>query len=370
MYLKDLVLRNYRNYSTLALSFDARLVLLIGRNAQGKTNVLESVYLCCTGRSHRTTKDKELIQWQQDSAYVKARVQKAVGESVLEMHLKGHEKKRILINSTAAQRLGDLMGHLNTVMFSPEDLKLVKEGPLERRRFMDIELSQIRPKYFYSLQQYNRILNQRNNLLKELRMRPALKNTLPVWNHQLAETAAYITDQRRQFHRALQRIAREIHRDISYRTEELTLLYRSSIPWDRGTLPDIKEAYLKLLEQKEREDIERGSTSLGCHRDDILIQINGTDVRAFGSQGQQRTTALSLKLSELVLMEKETGEAPVLLLDDVMSELDPKRQRMLLEHIGRVQTFITATDSSQFPDVQDTNREVYRVSEGCIMRME
>lgn len=148
------------------------------------------------------------------------------------------------------------------------------------------------------------------------------------------------------------------------------MLYRSSIPWDRGTLPEIQEAYLKLLEQKEQEDIERGNTALGCHRDDIQIQINGTDVRAFGSQGQQRTTALSLKLSELVLMEKETGEAPVLLLDDVMSELDPKRQRMLLEHIGRVQTFITATDLSQLPDVQNLNREVYWVSEGRIAERE
>ncbi len=368
MYLKALVLRNFRNYDELLLSFDSKLVLLVGQNAQGKTNVLESIFLCSTGRSHRTSKDRELIKWQQEGALVKTQVEKAAGDSMIEIYLKQNEKKRILINAMAISRIGELMGQLNCVMFSPEDLKLVKEGPSERRRFMDMEISQIRPKYFYYLQQYNRILNQRNNLLKSIRQKPVLRKTLPVWNLQLAEVGSFIIKQRHQFHQSLQKISKEIHKDISYGSESLCLYYKSSIPYKSEALKEINENFLKILEEKEQEDIDKGSTGRGCHRDDIIIHINNTDVRTYGSQGQQRTTALSLKLSELMLMQKETGETPVLLLDDVMSELDPRRQRMLIEHIGKVQTFISATDLGQLPNIQDMKREMYTVSGGRFVK--
>jgi len=368
LYLKDLLLVNFRNYDKLELSFDSNLVLFVGRNGQGKTNILESIFLCCTGRSHRTSRDKELVKWQSEGALVRIGVEKSVGDSRIEIHLKSSEKKRILINAVNIARIGELMGHLNSVIFSPEDMKLVKEGPVERRRFMDMELSQIRPRYFYYLQQYNRILNHRNNLLKEIRFKGSLRKTLPVWNMQLAEAGSNIIEQRHGFCISLNSIAGEIHRNISHGTEKLALSYRPSIPYKSAARKDILEAFIAELEAREQEDIERGSTGRGCHRDDISISINGADVRIYGSQGQQRTTVLSLKLSEIEFMHGETGEYPVLLLDDVMSELDAGRQQMLLEYIKGVQTFITAADIRHLPDINGMNPEVFTIAGGRVQK--
>lgn len=364
MYLKELILRNYRNYDNLELSLNSNLIIFTGQNAQGKTNIIESIFLSCTGRSHRTPRDKELINWNKEEALIRTKVDKLLGSSAIDIYLNNHEKKRILINGTPISRLGELMGHLNSVIFSPEDLKLVKEGPSERRRFMDIELSQIRPKYFYYLQQYNRILNHRNNLLKDIQRKPSLTKTLPVWNQQLVEAGSFIIQQRHIFNTSLQVIAQDIHRRISHNSEELSLVYKSSIPYKSGSLKEIQENFLKELEKREQDDIEKGATGKGCHRDDIAIDINGVDVRTFGSQGQKRTTVLSLKLSELEFMFKETGEYPLLLLDDVMSELDPYRQRMLLEYIGKVQTFITTTDLNQLPDIMNLSGQIFHIHSG------
>lgn len=370
MRLRELILRNYRNYDELELSFHSNLILFAGPNAQGKTNILESIFASCTGRSHRTPRDRELIQWGKEEALIRTKVEKQVGVSEIAILLAARDKKKVSINQSPAARLGELMGHLNSVMFSPDDLKLIREGPAERRRFMDMELSQIRPQYFYYLQQYNRVLNHRNNLLKSIQVKPSLAATLPAWDHQLAEAGSYIIQQRRLFQDSLKIIAQEIHSRITNGTEKLTLEYKSSIPSQTSKLEEIQQQFLQVLEGRHKEDIERGITGKGCHRDDIVFQINGADVRIFGSQGQKRTTVLSLKFSELEYMRQETGEYPLLLLDDAMSELDHGRQQMLLEYIGKVQTFITLTDLDQIPDLKHKNMQIFKIQSGAALPME
>ena len=372
MQLTELFLSNYRNYDHLALSFNGDLICFIGSNAQGKTNILESIFLSCTGRSHRTPRDRELIQWGKEEALLRTKANKQLGAGEIAIGLSNTDKKKILINQSPAERMGELMGHLNSVMFSPEDLKLVREGPQERRRFMDMELSQVKPKYFYHLQQYNRVLTQRNRLLKEIPYKPSLTDTLPVWDKQLVAAGSYIIMQRRLFCDALQIIAEEIHKQITHGAEELSVVYKSSIPSNKEATSqeEIQESFLKELERKHEDDIERGTTSRGCHRDDIVFQINGIDVRTFGSQGQKRTTVLSLKLSELEFMAQETGEYPLLLLDDAMSELDSSRQKMILKYIDKVQTFITLTDLDQIPDLKGKSRQVFHINSGRALPIE
>ncbi|MDD2502373.1 MAG: DNA replication/repair protein RecF [Clostridia bacterium] len=372
MQLTELFLSNYRNYDHLALTFHADLICFIGSNAQGKTNILESIFLSCTGRSHRTPRDRELIQWGKEEALVRTKVNKQLGISEIAIGLFSSEKKKILINQSPADRMGELMGHLNSVIFSPEDLKLVREGPQERRRFMDMELSQVKPKYFYHLQQYNRVLNQRNRLLKEIPYKPSLMNTLPVWDKQLAEAGSYIIMQRQLFCDSLHTIAGEIHKHITRDSEKLSVEYKPSIAFYKETAnqEEIQKNFLKELEHKHMDDTKRGTTSRGCHRDDIVFQINDKDVRIFGSQGQKRTTVISVKLSELEFMVQETGEYPLLLLDDAMSELDSSRKKMILKYIDKVQTFVTLTDLDQLPDLKDKSRQVFQVKSGEVIPIE
>lgn len=364
MQLKELNLNNFRNYVKLELKFNSNLVVFFGRNAQGKTNILESIFLSCTGRSHRTPKDKELILWDKDEASVKILCSKKEGDSLIEIFLHSKERKKININGMPAQRLGELMGHLNSVLFSPEDLKLIKGSPGERRRFIDMEISQMKPRYFYSLQQHNRILKQRNNLLKEIQQNSNLRKTLPVWDEQLAKISAYIMLQRKSFIDSLYHISKQIHKEISANNEDLEVCYKPSIYFDTDNLNEIAELFLEVLKKNEEDDIRRGITEKGCHRDDMLININGVDVKTFGSQGQQRTAVLSLKLSEIELMRKETGEYPILLLDDVMSELDNFRQKMLLSYLNKVQTFITTTELMNLPGIKMQDIELYEINKG------
>ncbi|MFY9426544.1 MAG: DNA replication/repair protein RecF [Caldicoprobacterales bacterium] len=369
MHLKELSLIDYRNYVKLELKFSSNLIVLSGRNAQGKTNILESIFLSSTGRSHRTPRDRELIRWGQKESVIRSLVDKREGPSLIEITLSQKDKKKININSMTAQRLGELMGHINSVLFSPEDLKLVKGSPTERRRFMDMEISQVRPKYFYSLQQYNRLLNHRNNLLKEINENSSLKKTLPVWDEQIAKVGSYIIMQRLAFIESIKKIAKEVHKEISLEKEDLDIAYNSSINFDSDDASGIVEDYLKELESNHEEDIKKGRTEKGCHRDDLSICINGVDVKTFGSQGQQRSTVLSLKLSEIELMFKQTGEYPLLLLDDVMSELDKFRQSKLLSYFNRVQTFMTMTDYSDLPNEINSNMEIYEVFGGKVAKI-
>jgi DNA replication and repair protein RecF len=368
LHLRELTLNNFRNYKQVTVGFDCKKVLLTGKNAQGKTNILESIFLACTGRSHRTTKDSELIRLGQESCSLRIEVERKTAQFSIDINISRKDKKKIQINGMAIQRIGQLMGHLNGVMFSPEDMKIVKEAPSERRRYMDMEISQIKPQYFYYLQQYNRILIHRNNLLKQINKNGSLKKMLGVFDEQLAEAGAFIIKERYVFIKKLSAVAKEIHKKISSDTEELGISYKPSVKVQNYDIESIQQEFLSALEKIHPEDIQRGNTGVGCHRDDISFELNGMDVKIFGSQGQQRTVALSLKLSDIELMYGETGEYPVLLLDDVMSELDEERQSKLFQEIGEVQTFVTATDFRSIPPEELKKFEIFVINEGKIKK--
>lgn len=333
MIVKRLTVENFRPYEKAELCPAPGVTLLHGGNAQGKTALIEALYLCCTGRSHRTSRDAELIRNGQPLARVTVQAERRDGRHDVEILLRPGEKKRITIGGSAAARSGDLMGHVTGVLFSPEDLRMVKDGPAERRRFIDMELSQMRPAYYAALQRYNRALLQRGTLL-----RTGDLTCLDVWDEQLAASGAEIMRARIRFVEKLSAVAQGVHEAVSG-GERLEIEYRPGAKAE----PDA-EALLRLLRDARALDIRRMTTSIGPHRDDLGLLIGGADARAYGSQGQQRTLALALKLSELEVMKAETGESPVLMLDDVMSELDPDRRRLLLEKLSGVQTLIASTD--------------------------
>jgi len=333
MIVKRLAVENFRPYEKAELIPAPGVTLLYGGNAQGKTALIEALYLTCTGRSHRTSRDAELIKAGQPFSRVVVEAERRDGRHDVEFLLRPGEKKRITLGGSVATRSGELMGHVTGVMFSPEDLRMVKDGPAERRRFVDMEISQMRPAYYAALQRYNRALLQRGTLL-----RTGDLTCLDAWDEQLAKSGAEIMRARIQFVEKLSGIARGVHEAISG-GEPLEIEYRPGAKAE----PDAA-ALLKLLHEARAQDIKRMTTSVGPHRDDLGFLIAGADARAYGSQGQQRTLALALKLSELEVMNAETGEYPVLMLDDVMSELDPDRRRLLLDRLNGVQTLIASTD--------------------------
>jgi DNA replication and repair protein RecF len=316
------------------------VTLLSGKNAQGKTNMLEAIYICSTGRSHRTARDRELIKFESLSAFIDAVCEQKDGTHRIEIKLSSTNKKAVRINNSPAHRLGQLMGHMNAVMFSPEDLQLIKSGPSFRRRFVDIALSQMSSTYFYNLQRYQKTLEQRNALLKNHGGK--IEETLDVWDAQLSKYGAYLCVRRQDFVHSLDEICSAIHSELTGGKELLRVRYISPMePKDEQEMAGQLNEYFKKHRAK---DIKRGVTSVGPHRDDIGMEVNEIDVRAFGSQGQQRTCALSMKLAEVEIMKNITGEYPLLLLDDVFSELDNSRRTWLLNYIGNVQTFITCVD--------------------------
>ena len=353
MQVRYLKLINYRNYEALELYPHERLTVLLGENAQGKTNAAEAVYLCASGRSHRTSRDGELIRWDSPGAYVRCDVARDGFERRIEMRIPKGGKKQISLDGAPIARMGELMGCLNAVMFSPEELRLVKDGPGERRRFLDILLCQIRPAYFYALSAFQKALAQRNALLKEIAANRAGAADLAVWDEQLAKQSERIHSARAACMRSLSGFAAARHERVTGGRETLSVRYE----------PDLSgEELLRWLTACREDDIRRGATGKGPHRDDFSLAIGGVDVRTYGSQGQQRTAALSLKLSELSVMEEATGEKPVLLLDDVMSELDGQRQKLLLDSIEDCQTFLTCT---RLPDGCPAGK-ILRVENGRI----
>jgi len=366
MRVNCLQLNNFRNYESVELAPCPGVTALVGDNAQGKTNLLEAIALSCTGRSHRTARDAELIRWACERASVRVEAERIDGVHDVALTLTARARKQIRVNGNVIGRSGELMGHVNGVLFAPEHLRLVKDGPAERRRFIDMELSQIRPAYYYALQRYWRALDQRNHLLRMWSMRPELRGTLPEWNGQLAEYGARIIEYRREFIEKLARAARENHSDISGGAEELAVSYRPSVECEASG-GELAEAVARSLGESLDSDIRRMTTGAGPHRDDLLLTISGVDVRIYGSQGQQRTAALSLKLSELDVMREETGEWPVLLLDDVMSELDPGRRRHLLGRLRQVQTLVTCTDPADLAGAEVG--AAYRVAAGVLAPM-
>ncbi len=337
MYAERLVLKNFRNYETLDLTLSPHINIIRGRNAQGKTNLLEALYFCATGRSHRTTHEKECIRYEAGEAEIHLLYRSTRSEKI-DMLLKRSGKSTVsaAINGEPVSRLSELFGNFHVVVFSPEDLSLIKNEPGKRRRFMDMELCQVDKIYLYNLQQYCRVLRQRNQLLKDCAEEPSLREQLPVWDQQLAHYGVRVIARREEFIDELYAYTRPIHESITGGDERLLITYETSAE-------KTEDGFYEHLSRNQERDIRLGNTSVGPHRDDIGLFIDGADVRTFGSQGQQRTTALSMKLAEFEMLKKETGTAPVLLLDDVMSELDGERQRHLLQYIEENQTVITCT---------------------------
>lgn len=357
MIIKSIELSNFRNYESLDLDFDYGTNILYGNNAQGKTNILEAVSVSGTTRSHKGSKDKEMIRFDEEEAHIKTVVNKKDMDYQIDVHMKKNKTKGIAVNKVPLKKASELFGILNIVFFSPEDLNIIKNGPSERRRFLDSELCQLDKIYLSDLAKYNKILNQRNKLLKDMVFRPDLKETLPIWDAQLIDYGKRIIKRRKSFVDELNEIVFDIHKQISGEKEELVLKYE----------PNIDDAFFhdELNRAKER-DMRFCQTSVGPHRDDMQFSVFDVDIRKYGSQGQQRTSALSLKLAEIELVKRNINETPVLLLDDVLSELDSSRQNYLLNSIHDIQTIITCTGLDEFIKNRFKIDKIFNVVEGVV----
>ena len=350
MIIKSLELDQFRNYHSLSMTFDSGTNILYGDNAQGKTNILEAIYLSATTKSHKGSKDRDIVHFGAEEAHIRTYIEKDGLENRVDMHLRKSKSKGIAINGQKIKKAADLLGLLNVVFFSPEDLSIIKNGPAERRRFVDMELCQLDSFYLYNV-------NQRNKLLKELSFNPGLKDTLSIWDSQLLSYGSKVIERRISFVEQLNDIIYDIHRKLSGDKEDLRIIYEPDV-----TLQD----YERRLQEGQDRDIRLKQTSTGPHRDDFCFKVGDIDIRKFGSQGQQRTAALSLKLSEIELVKKITKDTPVLLLDDVLSELDSNRQNYLLNSIGDIQTIITCTGLEEFVNNRFEINRVYKVSNATV----
>lgn len=349
------------------MDFQEGINIFYGENAQGKTNLLESIYLLSLGKSYRALRDQELVRWQEKDFIIKGIGEKEKRTLTIEVSFSLDGKKLVKVNGQEQKKISSLLGLLKGVIFSPGDLQLIQGSPSERRKFLDLEISQISPKYHHDLQQYHRSLQQRNNLLKTLREKKQDPKLLEVWNEQIIQLGSGIMQKRIECLRKLAILAKLTHRKITAQTETLELNYLSSLGELEGK--EIKEIFRQKLETIKEEEIYRGITLLGPHRDDFSSFINGFDVKTFGSQGQQRTAVLSLKLAELEFIKSESGEYPLLLLDDVMSELDQDRRDHLLRVVrNRIQTFITTTDLKDFPPEFLEEAQLFQIKKGRIER--
>lgn len=357
MYIKSLECRNFRNYESLCATFDPGTNIFYGDNAQGKTNILEGMYLCGTTKSHRSNKDKDMIRFGEEEAHIRMVLHRKHADHRIDMHLRKNKTKGVAVDGLPIRRASELFGTVNFVFFSPEDLNIIKNGPAERRKFMDSELCQLNRLYLGELSAYNRVLAQRNRLLKDLAGSPSLFTTLSVWDEQLISYGKNLITAREAFVNQLNTISGEIHRQLTGGKEEIRILYE----------PDTAaEAFEENLAASREKDLRYRMTSAGPHRDDIGVSVNGIDIRKFGSQGQQRSAALSLKLSEIQMIRTIVKTSPVLLLDDVLSELDSSRQRYLLDSIRDIQTFITCTGMDDLLENDFPIDRIFRVVNGTI----
>lgn len=357
MIIKSLELADFRNYDSLKIEFSEGTNIIYGDNAQGKTNILEAIYLSSTTKSHKGSKDKDIINFNKDEAHIRTCLEKKGIDTRIDMHLRKNKTKGIAVDGQRIKKAADLLGILNVVFFSPEDLNIIKNGPAERRRFIDMELCQLDKFYLYNIDNYNKTVNQRNKLLKEIYDNPSLRETLHIWDMQLVSYGSKIIERRRKFVEELNDIIYDKHKKISGGLEDIKVCY------EPNTTEEEFEDKLKLNQQR---DIFMKQTTTGPHRDDLSFFVNDIDVRKFGSQGQQRTAALSLKLSEIELVKKTTQDNPVLLLDDVLSELDSKRQNDLLDSIGDIQTVITCTGLDEFVKHQFHINRLFRIVNGRV----
>ena len=361
MTIKSIELKNFRNYEKLEIDFDSGTNILYGDNAQGKTNILESAYVSATTKSHRGSRDRDMIRFGEEEAHIRTIVSRKNQDYQINIHLKKNRSKGIAIGQMPIKKASELFGILNIVFFSPEDLNIIKDGPAARRRFLDLELCQLDKIYLSDLTAYNRILGQRNTLLKDMAYRPELRDTLSVWDEQLVIYGKRIISRRRAFVEELHALVQGIHGSLSGNREILTLKYEPS------TAEDSFEEELQRLAERDKKLCQ---TSVGPHRDDISFLFGEIDIRKFGSQGQQRTAALSLKLSEIELVKRTIGETPVLLLDDVLSELDAGRQNYLLNSIHEIQTIITCTGLDEFVKNNFELHRVFEVKNGYVSQKE
>jgi DNA replication and repair protein RecF len=371
MHIEQLSLNNYRNYEELNISFENKVNVILGENAQGKTNVMESIYVLAMAKSHRTSNDKELIRWDADYAKIEGRIQKKYGPLPMQLII-SKKGKKAKCNHIEQQKLSQYVGNMNVVMFAPEDLNLVKGSPQVRRRFIDMEIGQVSPIYLHDISQYQKILHQRNHYLKMLQIKKQTDQTvLEILTEQFIQMAVKIVKKRFEFLHLLENWALPIHKGISRGLETLKIEYKPSVDvLDTQELSKMVLSFEEKFNKVKAKEIERGTTMFGPHRDDLQFIVNDRDVQTFGSQGQQRTTALSVKLAEIELIYSEMKEYPILLLDDVLSELDDYRQSHLLNTIqGKVQTFVTTTSVDGIDHQTLKEASTFEVTSGMINRV-
>ena len=372
MKLTNLQLQNFRNYESVQLEFTDGVHVFIGENAQGKTNLMESIYTLAMTKSHRTTNDKELIGWNKEFATIKGTVEKTATKTNLELQF-SKKGKIAKVNYLEQKRLSSYLGNLNVILFAPENLTLVKGSPQNRRKFVDMELGQMSSLYLYDLVEYNRVLKQRNTYLKQLAIKKKQPDEyLEVLSEMLSELASKIVFHRLDFMKQLEALAIPIHDQLSLGREKFSVSYQATIPLEDGLTPEqMKEIYMNQFKKNQTREADQATTLIGPHRDDLIFYLNEVPVQTYGSQGQQRSTVLSLKLAEIELMKLSTGEYPLLLLDDVLSELDDDRQTHLIKAIeNKVQTFITTTSLDGIKQQFINEPVVIPIEKGTILKTE
>lgn len=357
MFIDSLALNNYRNYVEENITFSHGINILYGDNAQGKTNILEAIYMLATTKSHRGSRDKEIINFSATESHIRAYVNRNDINHRIDMHLRASKNKGVAIDMVPIKKSAELMGLMNIIFFSPEDLSIIKDSPSERRKFIDMELCQINKIYYSDLSTYNKIINQRNNLLKQISFDRKQIDMLDVWDIQLVNYGIKVIKERNNFINMINEIIPEIHDKLTFGKEKILLSYDKNV--------DCDFYYDELLKIRDK-DIKYQTTQIGPHRDDIIFTVNGMDVKKYGSQGQQRTVALSLKLAEIELVKKLINDNPILLLDDVMSELDSNRRDALLESIDDIQTIITCTGYDDFIKERLNIDKIYKVTQGKV----
>jgi DNA replication and repair protein RecF len=378
MYLEHLHLQRFRNYSEQSVTFESQKTIIVGNNAQGKSNLLEAIELLATLKSHRVSRDRDLVLEGEADGRVFARVARLHSTSELSLILRSSGRRTVIRDREPLRRHFDFLGVLNAVQFSSLDLELVRGSPEVRREWVDTLLIQLEPLYVHILQQYNQVLRQRNALLKEIRRKEVeglspdnpgeYFSQLTLWDSQLAETGSRVTRRRARVLERLTPLARKWHESISGKTEALDIKYAPNVPWEWDDPIQVQKAFLEKIATRRMAERQLGTSVVGPHRDDVEFTIDRTPAKSYGSQGQQRTLVLALKLAELQLLEEIVGEPPLLLLDDVLAELDPHRQNQLLDTIqDRFQTLITTTHLSSFEARWLRSSQILTVEKGRII---
>lgn len=355
MWINNIKINNFRNYKELELELNKGINIFYGQNAQGKTNIIESIFLCSMGKSFRAKKDKDMINLEEEYAKIEMNFEKSDRKGKIKIEL--GNKKNIFLNGIKLKKLSELLGNINVVIFTPDDISILKGGPQNRRRFLDIMISQLKPNYMYNLNIYLKTIEQRNNYLKQIKEKNKNEDLLDIWDERLSETAINIYNYRKEFIKKIKDKIKIMHNQITDNKENIEIEYITDCK--------TKEQYLELLKQRRKLDIIKGFTTKGIHRDDFVIYINNKRLDIYGSQGQHRTAVLSLKLTELNIIYEEIGEYPILLLDDFMSELDENRRNHLLEKIKDTQVIITCTEKI---DIENRNILIYNVQEGKVFK--